>query len=61
MPPRTNVATRARVRAMTEQGLTARQIAVALNLSTQRIYALWKGMGITPPSKRTTDNGGTAA
>lgn len=51
-PSRAKVSTRERVTTLTEQGLTAREIAAALGLTTQAIYRHLKAIE--------TDTGGAA-
>lgn len=45
--------TQKRVADLIDRGLTVREIASVLNLSTQAVYKHLKALGIEPPSRRT--------
>lgn len=54
--------TRERVRDLIERGLSVREIAQLLSISTQAVYKHLKAMGITPPTRdQRRGNGGEAA
>lgn len=49
--------TKERVAQLVEQGLTVREIATILNVSTQAVYKHLKAMDIAPPSARAEQAG----
>lgn len=54
--------TRERVRELLDAGLSVRDVARVLNISTQAAYQHMKSLGITPPSLRDQElDGGEAA
>lgn len=52
------VSTRERVKGLSEQGLSVREIASVLQVSTQAVYKHLSALGIDPPTRR---DGETAA
>ena len=53
------MATKQRVLELNDAGLSVREIAGAVGVSTQRVYQIFADQDITPPSKRDTEQENT--